>query len=341
MFFVALPIACCNLQTAFGQDIHFSQFYASPFNINPALTGQFDGDYRFIMNQRTQWRSVTIPYNTWGLSVDSKDLAIPIGGMPALKNTGLGLSFFTDKTGDSKLKTSTLQLASSYLVELEKGKPHFISPGVQLGVAGTSIDYTALRFDNQWNGFVYDPGIDAGENFARNARTYFTMALGIAYFHKPDARHQVEAGISFFNINNSRQSWFDNSAVKLDQRLNIHAQCKFPIHEVVDLEPALLFMTQGTYREFDIGARGNYILLNEKRLYRSVYAGIFYRTKDAGFLVGGIRYDQWNVGVSYDINTSGLRPASHGRGGFEFSIIYLIKKPPFISRPPHTCPDFI
>ena len=32
------------------------------------------------------------------------------------------------------------------------------------------------------------------------------------------------------------------------------------------------------------------------------------------------------VNISYDINTSDLIPASHKRGGFEFSIIYFWKK---------------
>ncbi len=65
------------------------------------------------------------------------------------------------------------------------------------------------------------------------------------------------------------------------------------------------------------------------------------RAKDAGFVVGGIKYDAWNVGVSYDINTSNLRPASNGRGGFEFSVIYILNHPSIIVRPPKVCPDYI
>jgi len=36
----------------FGQDIHLSQFNASPQNLNPAQTGLFDGDWRFVGNHK-------------------------------------------------------------------------------------------------------------------------------------------------------------------------------------------------------------------------------------------------------------------------------------------------
>ena len=51
--------------TSFGQDIHFSQADLSPLNLNPALTGMFNSDYRIHANERTQWRSVTTPYKTF------------------------------------------------------------------------------------------------------------------------------------------------------------------------------------------------------------------------------------------------------------------------------------
>jgi len=41
-----------------AQDIHYSQFDRSPLNINPALTGLFKGDLRFIGNYRSQWNRV-------------------------------------------------------------------------------------------------------------------------------------------------------------------------------------------------------------------------------------------------------------------------------------------
>ena len=40
----------------FAQDKHFSQFYASPMAMNPALAGAFDGKFRVGAIYRDQWR---------------------------------------------------------------------------------------------------------------------------------------------------------------------------------------------------------------------------------------------------------------------------------------------
>jgi len=39
-----------------AQDPHFSQFYAAPLYLNPALAGTSAGNYRVGVNYRDQWR---------------------------------------------------------------------------------------------------------------------------------------------------------------------------------------------------------------------------------------------------------------------------------------------
>ena len=65
-----------------AQDIHFSQFFNVPMGLNPGCIGQFDGDYRAHGVFRQQWRSVTVPYRTFGLGgVDLPiDLGLLLGG---------------------------------------------------------------------------------------------------------------------------------------------------------------------------------------------------------------------------------------------------------------------
>ena len=49
----------------YAQDPHYSNWQMSPLNQNPANTGMFEGDARFILNYRNQWQSVKVPYNTF------------------------------------------------------------------------------------------------------------------------------------------------------------------------------------------------------------------------------------------------------------------------------------
>ena len=53
-----------------AQDIHFSQYYASPMTVNPAYTGMFNGTYRVGANYRNQWASVSVPYKTFAAYAD-------------------------------------------------------------------------------------------------------------------------------------------------------------------------------------------------------------------------------------------------------------------------------
>ncbi|MEN9002702.1 MAG: type IX secretion system membrane protein PorP/SprF, partial [Flavobacteriales bacterium] len=95
--------------TSQAQDIHFSQFYNSPLNLNPALAGNFDGNYRFAGNYRNQWNSVTIPFATFSMSADAKDVM-------GKKNVGAGIIFNNDNTGDSRFRTTVLNVVGSYAI---------------------------------------------------------------------------------------------------------------------------------------------------------------------------------------------------------------------------------
>lgn len=54
-----------------AQDKHFTQFYASPLTLNPALTGAMDGSYRIGAIYRDQWRQVLDnPIKTFSMAAD-------------------------------------------------------------------------------------------------------------------------------------------------------------------------------------------------------------------------------------------------------------------------------
>src|ERR1035437_8011765 len=72
------------LTSSFAQDIHLSQFNACPQNLNPSQTGLFNGDWRFVGNQRRQWAAVPVPYQTFSISTDTRLKMNFLNGVPAL-----------------------------------------------------------------------------------------------------------------------------------------------------------------------------------------------------------------------------------------------------------------
>ena len=89
--------------SAKAQDIHFSEFWATPMFSNPALTGHFEGTYRFNSIIRNQWSSVSSePFQTFGGGID---MNAPFN----LRPLGVGLFITTDNAGLSALTTTEVQ----------------------------------------------------------------------------------------------------------------------------------------------------------------------------------------------------------------------------------------
>jgi len=95
LFTTICLLAYLSLQ---AQDPRFAQFYTAPDQLNPALTGVYDGQFRFIANYRDQWASVLndVPFRTLSTHLDGK---ISIGRNDYLS---IGVNGLRDIAGDSK-----------------------------------------------------------------------------------------------------------------------------------------------------------------------------------------------------------------------------------------------
>ena len=51
-----------------AQDVHYSQFEKTKSLINPSLISSQEEDYEIQLQRRSQWSSITIPFNTFSLS---------------------------------------------------------------------------------------------------------------------------------------------------------------------------------------------------------------------------------------------------------------------------------
>jgi len=103
-----------NSHKVSAQDIHFSENYATPLMINPAMTGLFNGQVRVTGIYRNQWRSITqdAPFSTIGASVDLDAFK----GIRAYDRISLGLMLYSDKAGDSNFSTNHINLSAAYNV---------------------------------------------------------------------------------------------------------------------------------------------------------------------------------------------------------------------------------
>ena len=305
-----------------AQDIHFSQFYVAPLTLNPAAAGTIKG-YRFTSCYKDQWKSIGAPYKTIFASFDINMLR-----SKSRKNAlGAGISFFSDKAGTSKMGLSMGNLSLAYHVQLN----HFnsLGAGIQGGYGQRSISNTDLKWDNQFDGDVFDPNGNSNENMLFPNFDFADISGGLYWNLEREESFKANAGLAVFHLNNPSQSYYDRYGEKLFTKIFLHGGTEFLFENTnTALLPSFLLVKQGPFYEINTGAMIKFILgIDSKytglRSSSAFYLGGFYRFRDAISLVS--RFDfksNWSMGISYDINVSPLRVASSGRGGMEVSVGY-------------------
>lgn len=308
-----------------AQDVHFSQFYQAPARLNPALTGKFHGGYRFAGIFRTQWGSVTVPYQTINISADARDFA-NVGGL------GAGVDLFYDAAGDANLGTFNMNVSGSYTFGLLENGKHHMTVGGQVGWVKKQLDPSKLIFDNNGAGSVSN--FDAGFS-------YINVNAGVLWETQFSRRNKLQLGMAAHNITQPQNQYFPDGNNQLNMRFTVHGLYKFMVTDNIDLIPGMLFMAQKPHRQFDIGMNAKYTINKRRKTYRAVYLGLWTRANDAAYIVAAMDYNKLNVGVSYDINYSSLNVASRSRGGFEISLIYTFSDPLPTRQKFKTCPAYL
>jgi type IX secretion system PorP/SprF family membrane protein len=167
-------ISVLSFGEVMAQDIHFSQFYDSPLNMSPALTGT-DAPFRANINYRNQWSAFGKPFQTIAGSVDMALLKKKDKGA----FIGAGLNFFQDKAGQTGL--AKMLIAGNISSVLKTGSNSNLSIGFQGAYNQRSINLSNVRWDNQFNGTAYDPSLASGEASGILKKSFFDLGAGLAY----------------------------------------------------------------------------------------------------------------------------------------------------------------
>ncbi len=319
-----------------AQDIHFSQFYLSPLNLNPAMTGVMNGNVRLVANYRNQWASVlkSNAFSTYSVSYDQK---IPVGRYDYF---GIGGAFWGDQAGESRFTTTTGKLSFSYSKRMGgyRKKSHYLVVGAQGGVAQRSIDFLNLRWPNQHDGEGgFDPSRSSGENTLNDNFLFADAEAGLLWFTVLDENNNFYIGGAFHHLNRANQSFFEGEENLLYSRLTAHVGGEFMVSRNFGLVPGAIVMQQGPSFQLNTGTSFKFLLGNSRTDYQAFQIGGWVRLAnryqdetssgilaDAAILSTRFDYNGFSLGFSYDINISPLSAASNGNGGFEFALVYVI-----------------
>lgn len=340
---IQFSVAAILLSTSVcAQDSHFSQYDHSPLTINPALTA-IDKNYQIIAHHKEQWRSLK-GYRTDELSFEFRfdpTSWIKLKNRTAIykkkkqKGLALGLSLFNDKAGDGNMKKTNATVSIAYHLLLDENNR--ISAGFLASSKKSSIDPSGLRFNSQYDyAGVYDQFTQSGENYQTTSISYSDYTAGLCYSFGSENKYMesndnktLKIGVAFDHLSRPEQSYITYIHSKSYMKYTVHGQTLLGIKNTsISVGASAIAMFQGPQKEVTMGMLLKYKMKDESKYTgikkgMAVSLGCSYRFRDA--IIPYLQYElaRYAIGVSYDLNVSGLKKATTGQGGIEVTLRFF------------------
>ncbi len=303
-----------------AQDPNFSQFFASPLTLNPALTGKFDGAFRVAGNYRNQWPTINNAFTTATVSLDASILRSSI---PEYDQFGFGIMAFSDKSGNGVLQNNFLAVSTAYHKALDESGFHQIGLGFQGTYVNKRLDIASLKFESMLRADGFTGLLD--ESFSSNQikLSYFDMNLGLLY-NGTNGSSNYYFGASMYHVNRPKETFKEGNYL-LEPRVTFQAGAMVPLGEFNAFHFSANHSRQANATNTVIGGAYMINVTQDPSSPTNLYLGSWFRFGDAIIPYVGLEFGEFQIGASYDVNTSSLKPASNMRGGAEISLIYIKK----------------
>ncbi len=282
-----------------AQDPVFSQFYASPMNLNPGFAGTTYSP-RIAFNYRNQWSSIFNAYTTYAVSYDQYFEKF---------KSGVGFTALVDQAGDGIYNTGKFNVTYSYTLPITK--EIFLKGGVQAGIHQVNLNWEKLVFLDQLD--PTDGSLNTSEENRPDqlSKSSFDISSGILIYSK-----MFYAGLSAFHINTPNESLLDVNPELLDglpMRISLHGGAQFSLTPdnktrfPAFISPNVMFTKQQSFKQINLGT---YVGLGP------IYGGAWFRhtfsNSDAAIFLIGYNKGILKIGYSYDWTVSKLQNESNG-----------------------------
>jgi type IX secretion system PorP/SprF family membrane protein len=295
----------------YSQDPHFTQFYAAPLYLSPALAGGTAGT-RAIINFRDQWPAIPGSFITYSLSLDHY--------FPKY-NSGIGFFVFRDQAGSGQLGTTNIALQYAYNARINR--KWSIRPGLQLYYSQRSIDFSKLIFNDQMQ-LGHQTSAASTEIPPDKSVGYMDFAFSMVTFSS-----KSWFGFTVDHINTPNQSLLDGNS-KVPTKFIFFGGYK----HVVDgksgsfTEESINFVynyrAQGKFDQIDLGVYWMKMQIIVGIWYRGIEGLKSYKSgyhnNDMIALLAGYQYKDMKFAYSYDFTISRL--IGRTAGSHEISLIY-------------------
>lgn len=309
-------------------DPHYSVYYVYPAWLNPALTGVFDGTYRVSGIYRSQWGNISSPYSTPGVAADFQ----------TSRNANFGVSILNQTAGDGGYSYTTAYGNAAFTgLRFGQMESKRIVLAMQFGLIQRGFNRDKLIDGGRWNPVTGNLSLQTDDPLILSLRqsTSFDMGAGAFFYDAmPGQKMNAFGGFSISHLTKPKDDFSLNGKGVIPMRYTVHGGIRYKVNDNVSITPNLLFMSQGTAKEIMAGAYGQF-KVNENTDFMG---GLNYRAKDAIAPFVGFVHKSFQLGASYDINTSDLGNIAPGTSSFEISLSYIGRKATKTPEAEFVCP---
>ena len=312
-----LGIIFLGVTTLIGnaQDPHYSQFQAAPLVVNPAYTGMFEGQWRFMSNYRSQYGNLVAPFVTTTIAMDTK-----IGGAEGSGENpfNVGMQFMNDRTMLGIFSSNYITGTASYQVKLDKDRNKTLG----LGLAGTygsrHIDFNSVDFDAQFTSGGFDRSLPTGETVLQNMKSFISVGAGLLFAAEgKEGRSYLELGVSGYNLNEPKQTVLQDDRQFIPRRYAALITYKKMLNDDALIAFRALYQQQSTVKYTIVNVSAARLLSMEGT--DMVGLGAWYRTGEGISPYVFLEYSNMQIGFSYDIATNRFRVGANPARSFEMS----------------------
>ncbi len=329
-FYVGFVVFMLVLQfhNSFAQDATFSQFYANPLYLNPALAGTGECT-RLIVNYRNQWPALPNAFTTYSASADINVEAI---------SGGVGILFISDNAGDGTITTNRIIGVYSYHLKLSDNAN--LNAGFEASYLQKKIKWDKLVFQDMIDPVSgnINPGMSGETSPAKLTVSSVDFSGGLLlgikekYFIGFAAHHLTQPNLSYYSESNN--SLYLKYTVHAGMNIEFGGRNYRTNKSNFILSPNLLYQQQQNARQLNAGF---YVEKNP------IVLGLWFRhnftNPDGVLFLIGIKQNKFRFGYTFDLTLSKLK--SNSGGAHELSLTFLVNcngkrnKPGAIK-----CPEF-
>ncbi|MGB3800333.1 MAG: PorP/SprF family type IX secretion system membrane protein [Lewinella sp.] len=320
-----------------AQDPTFSQLFASPTTLNPALTGLFAGRYRAVISHRSQWGEVMpAPFSTTAFAADfryrfdeKRRTSDAFGG---------GILFVNDRIASVSMASNQMAIGGAYHKNLDGRGIEQLSAGFQFGIAQRSLGYGELTFQDEFDGTsAYLSGV-GGEVLPESSVSFGDYHFGLNYSRNPVRGLGIVAGLAMHHISQPEQSFYaeETAGEDIEVTNTLHARysgylsVRLPLNSTTDLLPRVYYLTQGPHAMAVIGSHVRFATAQNDQTAFQVGALVRVAQSQTSYqgssLIGfaGLEAGDFLFGFSYDAGVfSSGQGGDRNRSTFELSASYI------------------